>query len=58
MSGLVAVLLNVGYKVSGSDSKESEITNRLKEEGAKIYIGHSKDNLQDVDVVVYTAANT
>ena len=56
MSGLAAVLLNAGYKVSGSDSKESEITNRLKEEGAKIYIGHSKDNLQDVDVVVYTAA--
>lgn len=56
MSGLAAVLLNAGYKVSGSDSKESEITNRLIEEGAKIYIGHSKDNLQDVDVVVYTAA--
>ena len=56
MSGLAAVLLNAGYKVSGSDSKESEITNRLKEEGAKIYIGHSKDNLHDVDVVVYTAA--
>ncbi len=35
MSGLAAVLLNAGYKVSGSDSKESEITNRLKEEGAK-----------------------
>ncbi|MGG5463168.1 UDP-N-acetylmuramate--L-alanine ligase [Clostridium sp. B9] len=56
MSGLAAVLLNAGYKVSGSDSKESEITNRLKKEGAKIYIGHSKDNLQDVDIVVYTAA--
>lgn len=56
MSGLAAVLLNAGYKVSGSDSKESEITNRLKKEGAQIYIGHSKDNLQDVDIVVYTAA--
>ena len=38
MSGLAAVLLNAGYKVSGSDSKESEITNRLKEEGAKMYL--------------------
>lgn len=56
MSGLAAVLLNAGYKVSGSDSKESEITNRLKEEGAKIYIGHKKENLENVDIVVYTAA--
>lgn len=56
MSGLAAVLLNAGYKVSGSDSKESEITNKLKKEGAQIYIGHSKDNLQNVDIVVYTAA--
>ena len=56
MSGLAALLLNKGYKVSGSDSKESEITNKLKTEGAKIYIGHNKDNLKEVDLVVYTAA--
>ena len=56
MSGLAAVLLNNGYKVSGSDAKESEITNRLKDKGAEIYIGHSAENLHDVDLVVYTAA--
>ena len=56
MSGLAALLLTKGFKVSGSDSKESEITNKLNDEGAEIYIGHSKDNLKDVDLVVYTAA--
>lgn len=56
MSGLAAVLLNEGFKVSGSDAKESDITNRLKNEGAEIYIGHNSDNLKNVDLVVYTAA--
>ena len=56
MSGLAAILLNKGFSVSGSDSKESEITNKLKSEGAEIYIGHKAENLKDVDLVVYTAA--
>lgn len=56
MSGLAAVLLNNGYKVSGSDSKESEITERLKSFGAEIYIAHDENNIKDVDLVVYTAA--
>ncbi|MGL5634223.1 MAG: UDP-N-acetylmuramate--L-alanine ligase [Sarcina sp.] len=56
MSGLAAILLNAGYKVSGSDSKESELTNRLENNGAKIYIGHNASNIEDVDLVVYTAA--
>ncbi|MGL5068617.1 MAG: UDP-N-acetylmuramate--L-alanine ligase [Sarcina sp.] len=56
MSGLAAILLNAGYKVSGSDSKESELTDRLKNNGAEIYIGHSESNIQNVDLVVYTAA--
>lgn len=56
MSGLAALLLNKGFKVSGSDSKESEITNKLKSEGAEIYIGHNKNNLKNVDLIVYTAA--
>ncbi|WP_297633778.1 UDP-N-acetylmuramate--L-alanine ligase [uncultured Clostridium sp.] len=56
MSGLAAVLLNNGFKVSGSDSKESKITESLKEKGAEIYIGHKRENIQNVDLVVYTAA--
>lgn len=56
MSGLAAVLLNSGFKVSGSDSKDSAILEKLRTEGAEVYIGHSKDNIKDVDLVVYTAA--
>ena len=56
MSGLAAVLLNNGYKVSGSDFKESKAVKKLKDMGAEIYIGHSADNLKNVDLVVYTAA--
>ena len=56
MSGLAAVLLTKGYNVSGSDSKESEVLNKLRESGAEIYIGHKRTNLNNVDLVVYTAA--
>lgn len=56
MSGLAAILLKNGFKVSGSDMKESEITIRLQQHGAEIYIGHSADNVKNVDLVVYTAA--
>lgn len=56
MSGLAAILLNKGFLVSGSDSKESEITDKLKAAGAEIYIGHKAENLKNVDLIVYTAA--
>lgn len=56
MSGLAAVLLNGGYRVSGSDAKASKITESLKSKGAEVYIGHNSDNIKDADLVVYTAA--
>ena len=56
MSGLAAVLLKEGYRVSGSDAKESETTEKLKQIGAEIYIGHKSENIKNVDLVVYTAA--
>lgn len=56
MSGLAALLLKKGFKVSGSDAKESKITDKLKANGAEIYIGHKRENLKNVDLVVYTAA--
>lgn len=56
MSGLAAVLLNSGYKVSGSDAKNSTIVEKLKTSGAEIYIGQKRENIKDVDLVVYTAA--
>lgn len=56
MSGLAAVLLNSGFKVSGSDFKNSPLVEKLKASGAEIYIGHKRENIKDVDLVVYTAA--
>lgn len=56
MSGLAAILLNEGYRVSGSDRNESNITLSLRDKGAEIYIGHDSNNIKDVDLVVYTAA--
>ena len=56
MSGLAEILINRGYKVSGSDMNSSPITNHLEKIGVKIYIGQKKENLNDVGAVVYTAA--
>lgn len=56
MSGLAAILLKNNIKVSGSDFKESEILTKLKQEGAIIHIGHKKGYLDNVSLVVYTAA--
>ncbi len=56
MSGLAEILLTEGYKVSGSDTSNSYIIERLKKLGAHIHIGHSKDNIKDADLVVYTDA--
>ena len=56
MSGLAEILLKNGYTVSGSDMKNSNMIEKLRNKGANIYIGHSADNIQDSDLVVYTAA--
>ncbi len=56
MSGLAEILITNGHTVSGSDAKDSPILNRLKTLGAKIYIGQSKENISDVDLVIYTDA--
>src|SRR5512145_719253 len=56
MSGIAEVLINLGYQVSGSDLKESEITRRLAELGGTISYGHRRENLADVDVVVTSTA--
>jgi UDP-N-acetylmuramate--alanine ligase len=56
MSGIAEVLLNLGYVVSGSDLKESEVTKRLVSMGARIEYGHRAENLLDSDVVVVSSA--
>lgn len=57
MSGLAAILLKEGFSVSGSDAKESSLTDWLTGLGASVYYGQTAANIHDdVDVVVYTAA--
>ncbi len=54
MCGIAEVLHNQGFKVSGSDINVSSVTRRLKSIGITVYQGHAKDQVQDVDVVVYS----
>lgn len=56
MSGIAEVLLNQGYEISGSDIRASSVTARLENKGARIFIGHSADNVLQADVVVNSSA--
>ena len=57
MSGLAEILNFEGFKVSGSDIKDSKITDSLKKQGITVTIGQKADNItDDTDIVVYTAA--
>lgn len=56
MSGMAEILIQRGYKVTGSDGASNETTDRLKELGATIYQGHAPENIEGADVVVYTSA--
>ncbi len=56
MSGIAEVLLNLGYKISGSDLKNSPITQRLAALGASTFEGHSAANISGADVVVTSSA--
>lgn len=56
MSGIAELLLNLGYKVSGSDLKPSAITDNLANQGGKIFTGHRREWIKGADVVVTSSA--
>ncbi|MEN9708002.1 MAG: hypothetical protein RIQ68_410 [Pseudomonadota bacterium] len=56
MSGIAEVLINLGYEVQGSDASENANVKRLREKGAKVFIGHSADHLGNAEVVVVSTA--
>ena len=56
MSALAKYLFSLGFSVSGSDISKSRYTDELIKSGIKVYIGHSADNLKDVQVVIYNDA--
>ena len=58
MSGIAAVLLNLGYKVQGSDLRASSVTQWLQGLGARIIVGHAAANITGADVVVVSGAVT
>jgi UDP-N-acetylmuramate--alanine ligase len=56
MSGIAELLVNLGYEVSGSDTKRSQATDRLASLGVRVAIGHCEGNVGDADVVVFSSA--
>jgi len=56
MSGIAEIMLNRGFEISGSDMNESANTERLRDLGIKISIGHSAANVTNCDVLVYSSA--
>lgn len=56
MSGLAEILLSNNYKVTGTDSKDSSVIERLRSLGAKVYINHSEENINGADLIIYTDA--
>ena len=56
LSAIGEILLDRGYNVTGSDMKESEITTNLASKGARIFIGHRAENVQNADLIVYSSA--
>ena len=56
MSGIAELLLNLGYRISGSDLQESDITHRLESLGGEVHIGHDSAWIGEADVVVTSSA--
>src|SRR5512138_3374616 len=58
MGGIAEVLLNLGYRVTGSDLKENAVTRRLTSLGATVSFGHEARHVEGCDVVVTSSAVT
>lgn len=56
LSAIAEIFLSRGCGVTGSDMKESEITDKLIQQGAVIYLGHRAKNIADADLVIYSSA--
>jgi len=56
MSGIAEILLNLGYRVTGSDQRRNEAVERLEQLGAKVYVGHAALHVEGAHVVVYSSA--
>jgi UDP-N-acetylmuramate--alanine ligase len=55
MSAIAKVMLEMGYRVSGSDIHEHEVTKQLQTQGVKFFVGHHAANVEGADMVVYSS---
>ncbi len=58
MNGIAHVMMNLNYRISGSDIRTNAATDRLKEQGAKIFVGHDAKNIEFADAVITSSAVT
>src|ERR671924_870307 len=56
MSGIAEILLNLGYRVTGSDARRNDAVERLEQLGAKVFIGHEVGHVEGAHVIVYSSA--
>jgi UDP-N-acetylmuramate--alanine ligase len=56
MSAIAEILHNLNYKVQGSDAHSNNNIDRLKKLGVEVYVGHSTDNINQAQIVVYSSA--
>lgn len=56
MSGIAELMANLGYQVSGSDTRASDVTRRLEDLGVKVYVGHRTEHAEGADAVVVSTA--
>src|SRR5436190_18956716 len=56
MSGIAELLANLGYVVTGSDARRSDVTARLEKAGVRVFEGHAQGNVGEADVVVVSSA--
>ena len=56
MSGIAEVLINLGYKVQGSDASDNANVKRLREKGATVFVGHDGKHVEGADVLVVSSA--
>ncbi len=54
MNGIAEILLNLGFTITGSDLRSTDVTDRLVSIGARVFIGHSPKNVENCDVVVFS----
>ncbi len=56
MAGIAEVMLHLGYEISGSDQSRNALVQRLENQGVKVYQGHDKEYVENIDVLVISSA--